>query len=434
MKTKVLRLLAIVVVLSLFSGCNEAFLSLENAIQAPAAVGIYQGVQAALEKAVGQNVVLKYPLVENVNTAFCPRDLDGDGREEMLAFYRLPSEGEVTRMQLIRYVDGEWESAQSIEPVGSEILHVNFCDLNGDKNAEICVGWSVATARNNQMAVYQMERGLLVQRASEQYISHVICDIDNDGIEELGLTFLDDEEGISTISFYKFQKGVFTMTGALGLDPSATSYTKTTVARVSDENIGVYLDGYKGADNMITELIYYKGGNLYNPFAGNKDAVNMATLRYCSLTSSDVNGDGWLEIPFMELLPGYKTGDPTLLHYLICWRPYNNQLGNTTQTWWYNAEDGYYLDMELSLQGQYTVVHDRAEQSYAFYRVEKKKVGDRLFSIKKFAAAEFEGLTVSDYEAVHNDSVSVWAVSVQENNSLGIDRSWLAKRFHLILK
>ncbi len=434
MKIKGVRLIALAVMLSLLCGCNVAFFSPENAIHAPSATGIYQGVQAALEQAVGQTVVLKYPLVEDLNTAFCAKDLDGDGKQEMLAFYRLPSEGDVTRMNVIRQVDDEWQSVQAIEPLGSEILHVDFCDLNGDGRDEICVGWRVSTAKSNQMCVYQVEQGRLVQRASESYTNHVICDIDNDRAQELGLALLNAETGTSTISFYKFQNGAFSMIGSLGLDPSVVSYAKITAARVSEQNIGVYLDGYKGTDSTVTELIYFKAGALYNPFAGQKDASNVATLRYCPLTASDVNADGWLDIPFMERLPGHPAGDTDLTHHLICWRPYNEQIGNTAKTWWYNTADGYYLDMDSALQGNYTVLFDEAQQCYMFYACDKKKVGDRLFSIKKFTAAEFEGLTDSAYQTVHSDSVSVWAAAVEPNNSLKITLNSLKKRFQLILK
>ena len=217
-KKRVCKWIAALLLPALLSGCNVAFFSPENAIHAPAATGIYQGVQAALEQAVGQNVVLKYPLVEGVNTAFFAKDLDGDGNREMLAFYRLPSEGEVTRMNVIGQVDGQWQSVQDIEPVGSEILHVDFCDLNGDKLDEICVGWSVSTARNNKMCVYQVGKGRLVQRAAEDYTNHVLCDIDNDGLQELGLALLNAELGTSTLSFHKFQNNTFATIGSPAVD------------------------------------------------------------------------------------------------------------------------------------------------------------------------------------------------------------------------
>lgn len=428
-----LKITAVLLCFGLLTGCNAAIVDPEAAIRAPGATGLYQGVQQALEAAVGDHIILKYPSVNGVNTAFCPRDIDGDGLQEMLAFYQLRTGGAVTRVNLLRNVDEQWQSVQDLEPLGSDIADVDFGDLNGDGQEEVCIGWSIYTTHGNQMSIYQLENGKLVQRASELYTRHVICDIDSDGMQELGLAVLDTEKHTSSLSFYKVKENVFTMIGTLMLDSNVVSYSKIMAAGITSQNSGVYLDAYKGTDSMITELVYFKGGKLYNPFASSKDAANVSTLRYCSLNSTDINADGVVEIPFMELLPGYQQENETLTSHVICWRYFNGHISDTVLTWWYNANESYYLELDSNWQGKLTVLYSNTEKAYVFYRWEKETIGDRLFSVKTYTAEDWDNRSDTEYIQLYTNEVSVWGAAVEADNSLSITYDKLKDSFHLIL-
>lgn len=431
--------------LLLFSGCSEVAFTPENAIHAPGAVGIYRGVQAALEDAVGKDLILKYPLVGGINTAFAPCDFDGDGTQEMLAFYQLPAKGAVTRVNFIRFMDGAWHSVQDIDPVGSDVANVDFCDLNGDGIQELCLGWNIYTNRNNQMCVYQLIDGLFVQCAAEDYTKYVLCDIDQNGVTELGLALLDVKSNTSSIGFYRFNRDEWTVVGTLGLDRGVASYEKIATSRLNGKTVGVFLDAYKGADNTITELIYYKGGKLYNPFASSVDHTNVATLRYCKLTSSDVNNNGSIEIPFMESLPGYDA-DPlaqqedgssehaAIAQNLICWREYNENVGDTLLLWWYNPSDGYYLEFDGGLQNAFTVVYQPAQKEYVFYGWEQAVMTDRLFGIRMFSEDQWGTAETSGYQQVYSDGTTIWAIHMEKGSALGLSFEQLKKSFHLILQ
>ncbi len=433
MKKSCIRLLAVLVCFGLLAGCSTTLFSPETAIKAPGSNGIYAGVQKALEAAVGQNIILKYPLVGDVNTAFSPRDLDGDGVQEMLAFYQLPSEGAVTRMNLICYQDGEWHSVQDVPPQGSDVANVEFCDLNGDGLEEVCIGWNIFTSRNNQMCIYQLENGLLVQRAAEPYTKHTVCDIDGDGVQEMALATLDAEHHTSTLSFYEIRRDEFTVLGTIELDPTAVGYAKLTAAPISNNNVGVFLDVYKGTDGMITEVVYYRAGKLYNPFAGSKDGANVATLRYSTLLCTDINTDGVLEIPFSELMPGLEVGDTDPTHHIIRWRYYSGAIGDTVDAWWYNQAEGYYLEMDTSWLGEVTVYYDPLEKEYIFYSWNQDVLGDRLFAIKTFTADQWDANANDQYRNLHENTVSVWAVALEPENPLEITYEKLQENFHLIL-
>jgi hypothetical protein len=225
----------------------------------------------------------------------------------------------------------------------------------------------------------------------------------------------------------------FSAVGSLSLDGSVISYANITAAPITSQSMGVYLDAYKGTDSLITELIYMKDGKLYNPFAGNQDNTNIATLRYCSLTSTDINKDGVVEIPFMERLPGYAQEDEILGHHLICWRYFNGNISDTALTWWYNGAEGYYLEIDTAWQGKISVVYDEKDKEYIFYRWNGGKVEERLFSIKRYTLLQWEEAAPADYAVLQKDSVSIWAAAVEEDNPLAITFTQIQNNFRFYI-
>lgn len=179
--------------ISLLSGCSVQILAPEDTIRAPGATGFYAGVQQALEEAVGSDIILKYPLVDGIRTAFCTRDFDNCGEIEILAFYQKKAEGSVTRINVLTQVDDKWQSIQDVDPLGNELLEVSFADLDADGSDEIVAGWQVYTSKANQLCLYKMENKALVQRAGETYSAYTICDIDGNGQKEIAVSLLDAE-------------------------------------------------------------------------------------------------------------------------------------------------------------------------------------------------------------------------------------------------
>ncbi len=435
MKQSFLKLIAVFVLVGILCGCNGGLFDPEYAITAPTD-GIYQGVYEAVRQWVGKDIVLKYPAVQGLHTAYYPWDLDGDGTNEVLVFYQLRSKGGVTQMQVLKATENGWQTVQNLDAAGTDILNVDLCDLDGDGVTELCVGWSVATTTAHLMSVYQAENGMLTQRASEEYSEYIICDMNNDKVQDLGLAVLSTETATSTLRFYTLEKGAVSLLGSIGLDGSVLSYGKITAAGITPQNTGVYLDVYKGADSMITELVYFKGGKLYNPFAGSQNNVNIATLRYCDVPCQDINEDGVIEIPFMVPLPGYDKTEPTeedrdMTHYLLEWRGFDGQLSDTVSTWFYNTKEGYYLELKDVPQGAFTAMYNAAQNEYVFYEWKNNKAGEPLLAIKTFDAAAFS--QADDYGSLYKNETTVWGAKLFDKGYAYMNFDELKYSFHLIV-
>ena len=383
---KTIKLLAVLSAVLLLSGCSAKGLSPESTIKAPGATGYYAGVQKALEQAVGKDIVLKYPLVNGRRSAFCSGDFNGSGKDEVLAFYQQKGEAAVTRMNLLSWDNGKWSSVQDIDPAGKELLTADTSDLDLDGNFEILTGWQVSTAKTNQLCIYKMENGGLIQRADETYNAYTVCDIDNDGRDDVGIALIDSEKKQSSLTFNDFENNDFKTVSHIMLDGGVTEYPNVQVSKVDGKN-AVYLDGLKSSDTLITEVVYTENGVLYNPFSADESAENTVTARKNGRKCKDLNGDGKIEIPLTVPLPGY---DSTLLR--TDWSTYENGEFKSVMSAWYCVGEGYYLVFEDSWQDRETVIFDPEKGTADLCEWDKdgKAVGNELFRIETFETEKFD--------------------------------------------
>ena len=98
---------------------------------------------------------------------------------------------------------------------------------------------------------------------------------------------------------YKWNGSQANVIGETKIDGKVTGYAalKTGYLYDSDE-LAVYIDGYKSANEMITEVIYFnKEGMLVNPFFIESEGLTKATYRANTLFIQDINSDDYFDIP-----------------------------------------------------------------------------------------------------------------------------------------
>ena len=71
-------------------------------------------------------------------------DLDGDGVEEAVAFFRNSADQQPLKIHIFRTVGDTYEESTRIESSGTSIYSVQYIDMDGDGVREILVGWRVS--------------------------------------------------------------------------------------------------------------------------------------------------------------------------------------------------------------------------------------------------------------------------------------------------
>ena len=131
-------------------------------------------------------------------------DLDGDGRQEALAFMRRSSDEKPLKIFVFRMENENYQLYCTIESSGTAVDSVYYQDLNGDGRRELVVGWRISTDVQT-VAVYAVEREP-VALMSSGYTRFMMQDLNGDGLPSL-LVLRTSEEGLPVAEFYGWQDG-----------------------------------------------------------------------------------------------------------------------------------------------------------------------------------------------------------------------------------
>ena len=141
---KKLRIPALLLCLCiLLSGCSFRLDSIDDLISPVALSGDNADVQQAVDEYCKSGYSLKIPSGGDYTTSFIFYDLNNDGINEAVAFYEPSDSVGTVNMAVISKSSDGWQVVDNIKGGGSDIICVDFCDVNNDSLPEILVCWSI---------------------------------------------------------------------------------------------------------------------------------------------------------------------------------------------------------------------------------------------------------------------------------------------------
>ncbi|NLL63154.1 MAG: hypothetical protein GX241_02780 [Ruminococcaceae bacterium] len=280
-------------------------------------------IQKAFEASIADksDVELKYPTSGEYRSAFVLYDIDADGEEEALVFYSLKSEESTVRVNILDKVDNEWKSVYDEVGYGSEIISIEFNDFNGDGKEEFIICWSLYQAKTSKVMTVHTTRIIknnvfeVSVLVNQVYSFMDIVDMDSDDYDEILVVWQDTTEPNlqkSYASLFKMQKdGNMTQMGQkVVLDASISAYESLKLEKIDDGIAVAYIDAYKGENSMITEVVWWDANKqqLVAPCLDSATLTNTSTFRSPAIPSTDIDGDGKIEIPVIKQLPDKEEG------------------------------------------------------------------------------------------------------------------------------
>ena len=92
------------------------------------------------------NSHLTVPVHSESGSAIQLQDLDKDGQEELLAFYKTDKTDYEINTLLLAQKDGKWNKLAALTGIGSELDYVQFTDVTADGAADLLLGYSAVKA------------------------------------------------------------------------------------------------------------------------------------------------------------------------------------------------------------------------------------------------------------------------------------------------
>lgn len=281
-------------------------------------------------------------------------DLDGDGQEEALAFFRNPADEKPLKIHIFTARNGSYEQTAVIEGSGTSIYSINYSDLDRDGQTELLVGWRVSTDLQ-ALSVYTLRHGKpedLVRNIN--YVRYAITDLDQNKLQEL-VVLRTDDEGNGVAEYYNWEGGGLTIRSSARI--SMTMAELSQQGRISRGTLrggvpALFVSGVANSSTEITDILTVKNGDLTNVVLSAVTGVSTEIFRFHSLYPMDINGDGITEAPLPVRLPGWDDREENP-DYRIDWRSYDSAgTATTVLSTYHDTEDGWYLRLPDSWRDQ----------------------------------------------------------------------------------
>ena len=179
------RALALLLAAALFclSGCSLTPASMESLLSPPVRTEEQSEIYQALLGSVNTNISLVYPRSGEYTSAFVVEDIDGDGLEDALVFYRDQNQATSTgsvRMNFLVQRQGNWVSTHDISlQNATEVEKMQL--LHQDGTTYLVVGFNQSSTSEKLLKVYtySQEQGPQ-ERLSQSCSNFTVTDLDGD--------------------------------------------------------------------------------------------------------------------------------------------------------------------------------------------------------------------------------------------------------------
>ena len=272
-------------------------------------------------------------------------DLDGDGREEALAFFR-QSDGEKP-LKIYVFTDNGDSYAQTavIEGSGLAVYSIAYSDIDGDGRMEIIVGWRVSMELQ-ALAVYALEPDGARELMRTNYVKYAVADLNSDGTQEMTV-FRADQDGVGAADCYVWKNGTLALGSTIRVSMTMAELSqqgKVTVGTLRSGEPALFVTGVADSARAITDVLLLRNSELSNSVLSLTTGVSRESSRFRSLYPMDINGDGITEIPrTVPLSPGEQETD---VSQRVDWISYDAAgTASRVLSTYHAMEDGWYLQL-----------------------------------------------------------------------------------------
>lgn len=279
-------------------------------------------------------------------------DIDGDGRDEALAFFRLSNGEKPLKIYVFHSREDSYELASIIESSGTAIDSIYYEDLTGDGRKELIVGWKIS-ADVQTVTVYDMRPGP-VQLMQSNYTRLSFQELNGDGIPSLLLlrTNIDNQP---VAEFCSWQDGSLSVSHRCTLSSTMAELNQGSVitGKLDQDTPAVFITGINSQGIAVTDiLVWQEDAGLVNAALDRSTGLSAATAPYRQLTPQDINGDGITELP----RPDSSVSDTKQTDGMVFWEQYRPDGLATVERTYHCLSGGWYFILPEDWTGEVTAL------------------------------------------------------------------------------
>lgn len=384
---------------TLFSGC--ILQSAEELYALPKQSAEYYTLQNQIESVLDSGAEYCAPVSGDRRQAVQLADLDSDGQEEAIVFFRMPGEKPLKMYIYKKDGTGYVESAV-IEGDGSAFESVDYRQIDTTLGLEIVVGRQVSDQVPQTLSVYSLEGGHVTELLNVSCIRHTVADLDNNGLQDLLVFRSEEDSAVGLTEYYAWSDGGLECEGSAAMSTALSSDSIRRIIRgmMQEDTPAVFVANTYEENTIVTDVFILDDGAFLNVSALGESANDATRVRYRNVYSTDIDADGLIELPGTVRLPKRHEED-TASYYMIRW--YNLHEDGSREyklATFHNYTDGWYVDLLPEWEQNLVVDYEQDAQGlpgYWFYRGAKGGQEEHpLFAVFALIGADARELAQTD--------------------------------------
>ena len=367
------KLVILVLLLLILSGCRYELLSPDSLIQAPSNSHEKVYWKQVISDWLSNDEYLTVPLQMDNKMSYKTVDIDRDGEDELVAFIKKDSGYELGFVIFKKNADDEWQPVDKTILSGTSVDYFKVVDLDNDDEAQEML-FGVNIGGTKYLYIYRFTDGALECIGEDiQYDILNIGSLDNTADVQIvtAVRNTTDEKYQSLLSVYKLDKDTIAQsdTDVFGGYCKELLYTKVTT-----DKCGLYVTMLHNYQMTTVAVLVYENGHL------TAKAECLLEDDYASMDDNqifaDINNDGITDV-FSFLQPLRNDVGAGYENYARIWRCWDgDDEFKVIKAEIVNEKDGYSfevpikwldtLDYGFEYQGDiaWTVFYYQTDESY----------------------------------------------------------------------
>ena len=432
MKKTVAALMLSVLALAL-SGC--IFTAPEATLyRLPKLAGEYESLEARIDTLLAMGGEYAAPTSGSNLQSVQMIDLDSDGVEEAVAFFRFPNDKKPMKIYIFKANGDSYEQYACIEGTSTLIYSVNYADLDGDGRREILVGYR-SSSDVQGLSIYPMTAGSPEALLITGYSRYANIDMNGDGKQEL-LILCSDTESVGRVDYYDWADGTLTMRYSMRLSLSLAEVSRLTAGTLTGGENALFVTGVTADNLTVTDVLALRGERLQNIALGTDGNQMPAFSAFLGLFPRDENNDGVTEAPEARTLQRFDRESE--IQYYVTWRQFSaDGTAQDVCSSFHNVSDGWSLTLpdewdKAKLTAER--VSGGGETAVSFYRVGTGGAREKLLTIYRLTGEAREELAnTGERITLARQVEAVYAAEIGETWDVQLTEQSLRDRFSLIM-
>ena len=406
------------------SGCYSG--NIDQYFSLPMASEEYRQLQSLIDEELASGSEYTAPIHGSYRQSVQLSDVDGDGVDEALAFFR--DGGKNPKINIYSSENGEYQLVLSLSGEGSSIGRIDYADLTGDGQKELLVSWQISS-RVSVLSVYSISGWSGDTLLSTDSAEFVTGDINRDGCDEL-LNLRAANSTTYLVDQYTFPLGQEPQATSAALSAGISALQRLRMVTLAGDAPALLAESTLTTGDLVSDLFVCRDGSLINLTMNRTTQISETRRSYSLVYAQDIDGDGSTEIPHPQQL--YSRGDEVF--WSIAWFRYDaSGRASTIMTTYHCVTDNWYLVLPSGWDVGLTVRRDDSvsgERAVILSRLRSDGSLEDYVAIYAITGENrYERARLDNRFLLQEEGTTVYAAKILDGKT---DENTIRSRFHVI--